>query len=142
MLHVSNCAVAVLGRVNFVSVSEVLAGGVDGTEVAQHSGVLLEDVHDGGLAGPPGNEVLERPQLPRFLHRVCELDEGEGGCLGGLLGLLASDGGLDLIKPAEGREVRGRGDAAGRREDVHRPPGGREDVERLAGGHGFGCRHR
>jgi hypothetical protein len=22
---------------------------------------------------------------------------------------------------------------------VHRPPGGREDVERLAGGHGFGC---
>ena len=57
------------------------------------------------------------------------MDEGEGGCLGALLGLLASDGGLDLVEPAEGREVRGRGDAAG----------GREDVERPAGGHGFGC---
>jgi len=139
VLHLSNRAVTVLGRVNLVSVSEFLAGGVDGAEVAQHSGVLLEGVDDGGLAGPPGDEVLERPQLPRLLHRVRELDEGEGGCLGALLGLLASDGGLDLVEPAEGREVRGRGDAAGGREDVHRPPGGREDVERLAGGHGFGC---
>ena len=67
------------------------------------------------------------------------MDEGEGGCLGALLGLLASDGGLDLVEPAEGREVRGRGDAAGGREDAHRRAGGREDVERPAGGHGFGC---
>jgi hypothetical protein len=95
---------------------------------------------DGQATTPP----LAYPKGNRSHARECRqlTDEGEGGCLGGLLGLLASDGGLDLIKPAEGREVRGRGDAAGRREDVNRPPGGREDVERLAGGHGFGCRHR
>ena len=56
-------------------------------------------------------------------------DEGEGVCLGGL-GLLAGEGGLDLVKPAEGGEVRGRRDATV----------GREEVERPAGGHG--CRLR
>jgi len=65
-------------------ISVYLAGGVDGTEVAQNSGVLLEGVDDGGLAGPPGNEVLERAQLPRLLHRVREFcksnrNRGEAG---------------------------------------------------------------
>jgi len=129
VLHISNRAVAVLGRVNLVSILEFLASGVDGAEVAQHGGMLLEGVDDGGLAGPPGDEVLERPHLPRHLHRVRELDEGEGVCLGGL-GLLAGEGGLDLVKPAEGGEVRGRRDAAV----------GGEEVERPAGGHG--CRLR
>jgi len=50
-----------------------LASGVDGAEVAQHGGMLLEGVDDGGLAGPTGDEVLERPHLPRHLHRVREL---------------------------------------------------------------------
>lgn len=50
-----------------------LAGGVDGAEVAEDGGVLLEGVDDGGLAAPPHHEVLERPQLPRLLHRIREL---------------------------------------------------------------------
>jgi len=48
--------------------------------------MLLEGVDDGGLAGPPGDEVLERPHLPRHLHRVRELyksdpigEVGQGG---------------------------------------------------------------
>ena len=46
--------------------------------------MLLEGVNDGGLAGPPGDEVLERPQLPRLLHRVREFcksnrNRGEAG---------------------------------------------------------------
>ena len=45
-------------------------------------------VDDGGLAGPPGDEVLKRPHLPRHLHRVCEFcksdpigEVGQGGAL-------------------------------------------------------------
>jgi hypothetical protein len=46
--------------------------------------VLVKGVDDGGIAGPPGDEVLERPQLPRLLHRVREFcksnrNRGEAG---------------------------------------------------------------
>ena len=46
--------------------------------------MLLEGVDESGLASPPGDEVLERPQLPRLLHRVREFcksnrNRGEAG---------------------------------------------------------------
>jgi hypothetical protein len=46
--------------------------------------VLLEGVDDGGIAGARGDEVLERPHLPRLLHRVREFcksnrNRGEAG---------------------------------------------------------------
>jgi hypothetical protein len=74
VLHIRNRAVAVLGGTDLVAVLEFLAGGVDGAEVAEDGGVLLEGVDDGGLAAPPHHEVLERPQLPRLLHRIRELE--------------------------------------------------------------------
>lgn len=125
MLHICNCAVTVLGGVNFITVLEFLAGGVDGAEVAEDGGVLLEGVDDGGLAAPPRHEVLECPHFPRLLHRIRELKEGEGvgGGRGRLVGLLAGEGGLDLVEPPEGGEMWGRGDAAGSREKMERPAG-------------------
>jgi hypothetical protein len=46
---------------------------------------------------------------------LTEEREGVGGREGHVVFLLAGEGGLDLVEPAEGGEMRGRGDAPGSR---------------------------
>jgi hypothetical protein len=71
-------------------------------------------------------------------------DEGEGvrGGEGHVVLLLAGESGLDLVEPAEGGQMRGRGDAPGRIQEVEgaagKRHGGREyGVSPAAGCGGF-----
>lgn len=96
----------------FVAAFKILGGGIDGAEVAEDGGLLLEGLGDGGLAAPPDLEILQHPQLLRLVHLVRKIIQRERGGGGGLCGFSGDDA-LDLVDPSDATEVGRGGDGAG-----------------------------
>lgn len=86
------------GCILFVAVLKILAGGIDGGEVAQDGRLLIERRGD-----------VYHPHAPRLVHLIHKTGEGERGGGGGF----SSEDALNLVNPSGAADVGRGGDAAG-----------------------------